>query len=219
MPQRQAFENSLLGLQQDILHIGSLVQKAIALSVEALVNQDQELAQKVIEGDREIDDMEIQIEEECILLIATQQPMARDLRIVFTAIKILISLERMADHAVDIARVTMCLSGSPLSVKAFAYIPMIAGITQKMIREGLDAYVRSNAEQAKAMCALDDEVDCLFAMAFQELVSCMTENPQVVLQLSYLLFVIRYLERIADHATNIGEEVIYLTIGERKELN
>jgi len=216
---RDAFHEALGELQQDILRIAVLVEQAVGESVQSLIHLDTPGATRIIAGDEKIDILFSEVEDKCVNLIATQQPMARDLRIVFTAIKILISLERMADHAVDIARVTMCLSGSPLSVKAFAYIPMIAGITQKMIREGLDAYVRSNAEQAKAMCALDDEVDCLFAMAFQELVSCMTENPQVVLQLSYLLFVIRYLERIADHATNIGEEVIYLTIGERKELN
>lgn len=216
---RDAFHKALGELQQEITRIAALVEQAAGESVRSLINLDIPRAARVIAGDEEIDTLFSEVEDKCVNLIATQQPMARDLRILFTAIKILISLERMADHAVDIARVTICLTDSPLNVKAFAYILLMAGLTQKMIKEGLEAYVRSDVEQAKAMCALDDEVDYLFAVAFQELVNCMRENPRVILQSSYLLFVSRYLERIADHATNIGEEIIYMAIGERKELN
>lgn len=219
MSPRSAFENALKELQQDILRMASLVEQAVYESVQSLVKLDVTGAVQVIMGDEMIDELYLEIENKCVKLVATQQPIARDLRIVITGIKILFSLERMADHAVDIARTTMCLSGHPLTVKPLEYIPEMARLTQKMIKDGLDAYVHNDVKKAREMCALDDEVDYLFARAFRELINCMVEDPKVVLQSAYLLSVSRYLERIADHATNIGEAVIYLVTGERKELN
>ncbi|MFA5385813.1 MAG: phosphate signaling complex protein PhoU [Eubacteriales bacterium] len=219
MSTRGAFDKALKELQQDILRMASLVEQAVYDSVHSLVKVDVTEASQVIMGDDMIDKLFLEIEEKCIKIIATQQPIARDLRIVITGIKILLNLERMADHAVDIARSTMCLSGQTLTVKPLEYIPQMASLTQRMIKDGLDAYVHSDIEKASAMCALDDDVDFIFAQVFRELINCMMENPEVVMQSTYLLHVCRYLERIADHATNIGEEVIYLVTGEHKELN
>ncbi|MEW6425945.1 MAG: phosphate signaling complex protein PhoU [Bacillota bacterium] len=219
MSPRSAFDKALKELQQDILRMASLVEQAVYDSVQSLVKLDVTGAAQVIMGDEMIDELYLEIEDKCVKLVATQQPIAKDLRIVITGIKILLSLERMADHAVDIARATMCLSGHPLNVKPLEYIPQMARLTQQMIKDGLDAYVHNDVEKARAMCALDDDVDYLFARAFRELINCMMEDPKVVMQSAYLLYVNRYLERIADHATNIGEAVIYLVTGERKELN
>lgn len=219
MSPRDTFDKALKDLQQDILRMASLVEQAVYDSVQSLVKLDVPGAAQVIMGDEMIDGLFGEIEDKCVKLIATQQPIARDLRVVITGIKILLYLERMADHAVDVARSTMCLSGHHLTVKPLEYIPQMARLAQQMIKDGLDAYVHNDVEKARAMCALDDDVDYIFARAFKELTTCMMEDPKVVIQATYLLHVSRYLERIADHATNIGEAVIYLATGERKELN
>lgn len=219
MSPRSSFDKALAELQQDILRMASLVEQAIYDSVQSLVKLDVTGAAQVIMGDEMIDELYLEIEDKCVKLIATQQPIARDLRVAITGLKILLSLERMADHAVDIARATMCLSGHPLTVKPLEYIPQIGRLVQQMVKDGLDAYVNGDVQKAREMCALDDEVDYIFAKAFRELVNGMMENPNTVMQSTYLLYVSRYLERIADHATNIGEAVIYLVTGERRELN
>lgn len=218
MSPRQGFDNALRELQQDILRMGSLVEEAIALSVQSLVKQDQELAQKVIDGDSAIDDLETQIEEKCIRLLATQQPMAKDLRKIGTAFKIIGDLERMGDHACDIARTTKRIGNEPF-IKPLIDIPRMAEITQKMVKDCLDAYVQENVELAQALTKDDDLVDHLHSQIFRELLTYMMEDPHTIRQSTYLLFISRFLERIADHATNIGERVIYLVTGERQALN
>lgn len=219
MSARSNFDRKLKEIQQDILRLGSLVEQAVYDSVRALVKLDVALAAQVIMGDEMIDELYLQIEEKCVRVIATQQPMARDLRVAVTGIKILLSLERMGDHCVDIARATMCLSGHPYTVKPVQYIPEMGSIVQQMVKEGLDAYVKRDVDKAAEMCAMDDDVDFIFNRIFRELIGCMKEDPANVYQASYLLYVNRYIERIADHATNIWEAVIYLVTGERRELN
>ena len=219
MSPRQSFDKALQDLKQDILRMAGLVEQAIYESVESLMKQDVALGAQVIMGDEAIDELYLEIEAKIIKLIATQQPMAKDLRIVVTGIKILLSLERMADHAVDIARATMCLSGRTFKVDVVEYIPKMAKLAQQMLKDGLDAYVNDDVLKAQKMCACDDEVDYIFAKVFRELMSCMRKDPGVVTECSYLLYVSRYLERVADHATNIGEAVVYLVTGERIELN
>lgn len=219
MTARSNFERTLKEIQQDILRLGSLVEQAVYDSVQALVKQDVALAAQVIMGDEMIDELYLGIEEKCVRVMATQQPMAKDLRVAVTGIKILLSLERMGDHCVDIARATMCLSGHPFTVRPVQYIPEMADIVQQMVKDGLDAYVKRDVHKATDMCAMDDEVDFIFNRIFRELIGCMKEKPVNVYQSAYLLYVSRYIERIADHATNIGEAVIYLVTGERHELN
>ncbi|MCL4441354.1 MAG: phosphate signaling complex protein PhoU [Firmicutes bacterium] len=216
---RYLFDKSLREIQNDILRMGGLVEKAIYDSVDAFMNQDVTAAAGVIMGDERIDELFTEIEDKCIKLIATQQPIARDLRVAVTGIKILTSLERMADHSVDIARSTMCLAGHPMALRPLQEIPRMARLARQMVKDGLDAYVHRDVNKAREMCAMDDQVDFIFSHVFRDTISCMAEDPGVVTQGAYLLYVSRYLERIADHATNIGEAVIYLATGERRELN
>ncbi|MTI81368.1 MAG: phosphate signaling complex protein PhoU [Firmicutes bacterium] len=218
MTVRSNFEKSLVEIQQDILRMASLVEESIYNSMLSLNNQDVVLASKVIEGDDIIDGLKDEIEDKCITLIATQQPMAKDLRVVITGIKILVSLERIGDHAVDIARTTMCLADKNL-IKPLVSLTHMAKLVQDMVSDGLDAYVQGDVNKARQMCDNDDEVDDIYHQVFRELVKYMKKDPEIVGQATYLLFVSRFLERIGDHATNIGENVIYLVTGEKEELN
>ncbi len=215
---RQSFDRALEELQQEILRMGSLVEQAIYNAVHSLAVQDINLAESVIKGDSVIDQMELEIEDKCLKLIATQQPMAKDLRKISTGFKIITDLERMADHAKDIAKVTKTLSGQPL-IKPLVDIPRMAALTQQMVKDGLDAYVRGDVELAGTLNDKDDEVDHIYSQIFRELLTYMMEDPRTITQATYLLFVGRYIERIADHATNIAERVIYLVTGERPDLN
>jgi len=198
--------------------MGTVVEEAIERSVRSLAEQDTALAQAVIDGDDQADELELDIEQRCLALFALQQPMATDLRSIGTALKIVTDLERMADHATDIAKVTLRLAGQPL-IKPLIDIPRMAAIAQTMVREALSAYVNRDADLAYNMIARDDEVDHLYSQIFRELLTYMLEDPRTVQQATYLIFVSKYLERIADHATNLGEWVIYMVTGERKELN
>lgn len=215
---RHAFDRALEELQQEILRMGSLVEQSIYNSVHSLATQNVPLADEVIKGDKIIDQMELDIENMCLKLIATQQPIAGDLRKISTGFKIITDLERMADHAVDIARITKRLAGQPL-IKPLVDIPRMAALTQQMVKDGLDAYVRGDIELAKTLNDKDDQVDHIYSQIFRELLTYMMEDPRTITQATYLLFVGRYIERVADHATNIGERVIYLVTGERPDLN
>jgi phosphate transport system protein len=218
MAARANFDRSLRELQQDILRMASLVEESIFKSVQSLSTQDVVLASQVIEGDHVIDTLKEKIDNKIITLIATQQPIATDLRVVITGIKILVGLERMADHSVDIARVALCLADQKL-IKPLIKLQKMAAIAQEMTKEGLDAYVNGDEVKARIMCAKDDDVDDLYNDVFKELIAYMHQDPNAISQACYLLLVSRFLERIADRATNIGELVIYLVTGEKEELN
>ncbi len=215
---RRTFNNSLQELKDDLLQMGGMVQEAISLAIESLVNQDVELARKVIEGDAAVNEVELEIEDKCMKLIATQQPMAKDLRKIGTALKIITDLERMADYACDIAKITCKISDQKL-IKPLIDIPRMAELSRKMIRDALEAYVKEDVELAQEMAKDDHLVDHLHSQVIRELLTYMIEDPQTIEQATYLSFVSRYLERIADHATNIGERIVYLATGERKDLN
>jgi phosphate transport system protein len=215
---RTSFENALAELQQDILRMGSLVEEAIKNAILALTKQDVTLAEQVKAKDDLIDQLELEIEAKCMRLIATQQPMAKDLRRIGVGFKIIVDLERMADYASDIADITTVIAGEPL-IKPLVDIPKMAELTQLMVKDALDAYVKEDVELAAKMCADDDEVDRLHKRVFDDVLALMTKDAKNIKQGTYLLFISRYLERIADHATNLGEGVIYLVTGERKSLN
>lgn len=217
---RQSFHQSLESLQQEILRMGSIVEQVIAKAVESLAKLDAKIANEVIEGDKVVDELELQIENQCLRLIATQQPMAKDLRKIAAGFKIITDLERIADYSVDIARVAnrIIATGQPL-IKPLIDIPRMAELAQNMVKQALDAYVHGDVALAYAVAGADDQVDHLHNQIFRELLVFMMEDPKTITQATYLLFVSRYLERIADHATNIAEEAIYLETGERKELN
>ncbi len=212
------FEEKMNGLQEKLQYMGSLVEEAIARAIESLKKQDPNLARAVIEGDDRIDDLEQEIEEKCLEVIATQQPMARDLRRVATLFKMINDLERMADYATSIAKITIRIGQQPF-VKPLVDIPRMAFLSQKMVKQSLDAYVREDVELALTVGTDDDEIDHLFGQIFRELLTIMMENPKTITQAAQLLFVGRWLERISDHATNIAEEVIFLVTGEKKNLN
>jgi len=217
---RQAFQKALEDLQQDILRMGSVVEQAIAKAVESLAKLDIKLAEEVVQGDAIVDEMYLKIEGECLKLIATQQPMAKDLRRIAAGFKIIIDLERMGDHAVDIARTAQRIveRGEPL-LKPLIDIPRMAELAQDMVKQSLDAYVKEDVALAYQVAQADDLVDKLHNQVFRELLTYLIETPRNITQGIYLILVSLYLERIADHATNIAEEVIYLVTGERKELN
>ncbi len=212
------YEEKMGHLQERLQHMGSLVEESIARSIEALKKQDMDLAQLVIDADDTIDDLEEEIEEKCLEVIATQQPMARDLRRVATLFKMVNDLERMADYATSIAKITLRIADQPL-IKPLVDIPRMAVLSQKMVKQALDAYVRQDVDLAISVGQDDDEVDKLFGQIFRELLTIMMENPKTITQATHLLFAGRWLERISDHATNIAEEVIFLVTGEKKNLN
>ncbi len=214
----RTFHGELKGLQQEILRMGSMVEEAIDRAVTSLKNQDAQLALQVRAGDEAIDDMELEIEDRCVKLIATQQPMAKDLRKISVAFKIITDLERMADYASDIAKSTIKISKEPL-IKPLIDIPRMAKLTQKMVKDSLDSYVNEDVQLAESLAAADDEVDSLHSQVLRELLTYMMEDPKTIHQATHLTFVSRYLERIADHATNIGERVIYMVTGKRQDLN
>ncbi len=205
-------------LQNKLLQMGGLVEEAIARAIDSLKSQDLEMAEKVINNDDRIDELELEIEEGCLALIATQQPMAKDLRKVATLLKMIMDLERMGDYALDIAKTIKNIGNQPL-IKPLVDIPRMARITQLMVKESLDSYIKEDVSLAVSMAQHDDEVDMLHKQIFRELLTIMMENPRTITQATHLLFISRYLERIADHATNIGENVIFLVTGERKDLN
>ena len=218
MPPRKSFSAQLEDLQQDLLKMGTAVEEAIHLSVKALEERDLELAQQVIEDDHHINDMELEIEEACLRLLALQQPMAKDLRVITTALKIITDLERMADSAVGIARIVVRMAGEQL-IKPLIDIPRMAEIAEGMTRDALTAYIETDADLAREMVERDHKVDDLYNQIFRELVLYMIEDAKNIRQATRLLFVAKYLERIGDHATNVGEWIIYLVSGERVELN
>ncbi len=212
------FEEKIANLQERLQHMGSLVEEAIARSIAALKDQDLNLARMVIEGDEIINRLELEIEEKCLEIIATQQPMAKDLRRVATLFKMINDLERMGDYATSIAKITIRIADQPL-IKPLVDIPRMAVLSQKMVKQALDAYVREDVVLAVAVGQDDDEVDKLLGQIIRELLTIMMENPKTITQATQLMFVGRWLERIADHATNIAEEVVFLVTGEKPKLN
>ncbi|MBL0385502.1 phosphate signaling complex protein PhoU [Tumebacillus sp. ITR2] len=218
MDSRKGFHYALDELQHGILKMGVMVEEAIYLAVKSLATQDLKIAESVIQNDKQINDRMIEIESLCLKLLALQQPMASDLRVIGTAMKIVTDLERIGDHAVDIAKTTRRLSGEPL-VKPLVDTPRMADMIKEMLHEALNAYVKRDVELAKGLAAKDDEVDGLYKQIFNELQELMENDRSSVKQAIMLLMVCQYLERIGDHATNIGEWVIYMVSGDRTDLN
>ncbi|TCP57822.1 phosphate transport system protein [Tumebacillus sp. BK434] len=218
MDTRKGFHQSLEELQRDLLKMGVMVEEAIFLAVKSLAQVDESIARQVIAGDDKVNEMMVEIESSCLRLLALQQPMASDLRVIGTAMKIVTDLERIGDHAVDIAKTTLRLQGEKL-LKPLVDTPRMADMTKDMLRDALNSYVKKDLEIARALAQKDDAVDALFKQIFLELEEMMQADPANVRQAVMLLMVCRMLERIADHATNIGEWVIYMISGVRQELN
>src|SRR5437764_13955086 len=205
-------ERDLDNLQRDLLTLASSVEEAIHKATRALQERDPDVARQVIDGDNEIDEEENHVEEECLKILALHQPVAADLRRIAAAMKINTDLERMADLAEDIAERVMHLAGLPV-VPIPAKLQGMTDLTTTMVRQSLDAFVNLDAHEARRVCRLDDEVDRYNSAIIQELVALMQESPAMVEPGLSLFSATRHLERIADHATNIAEDVVYLVEG------
>lgn len=203
------FHKELEELKEDLLSMAALVEEAINTAVQSLVKRDSDLAKKTLEGEDRINEMEIDIEDKCLKLLALRQPMAADLRFITSAMKIITDLERMGDEAVNIAERAISLNQEP-QLKPYIDIPIMAEITQSMVKDVLDAFVNRDLRLARSVCERDDMVDGLNDQVFRELLSYMISDPNTIRREVHLMFVCRCLERIADHATNIAEDVIFM---------
>ncbi|MDI3270275.1 MAG: phosphate signaling complex protein PhoU [Bacillota bacterium] len=215
---RISFQQELEKLQKEVLHMGEAVDRAIATAMESLAQRDLQLAETVIQGDQVIDDLELAIEQECLKLLALQQPMAVDLRTIGTMLKIVTDLERMGDHATDIARAVRRMGQTP-PIKPLVDIPRMAEMGRHMLQQGLQAFMERDIQRAMAMAREDDQLDHLFKQVFRELLLLMIANPAVIEEATQLILVAASLERVGDHATNLAEWTIYMVTGERRDLN
>ena len=206
------FQKELQELKQNLLKMAALVEEAISTAVQSLVKRDSDLANKTFEGENQINRMEIDIEDTCLKLLALMHPMAADLRFITSAMKIITDLERMGDQAVNIAERAISLNQEP-QLKPYIDIPKIAEIAQSMVKDVLDAFVNSDSKLARSVCERDDMVDGLNDQVFRELLTFMMSDPQTITRAVHLMIVCRCLERIADHATNLAEDVIFLVDG------
>ncbi len=215
---REDFDRDLRQLQDDLLTMGSMVEKAIARALDALRRRDLESAREVVSHDDYIDQRRYEIEERAINLIATQQPMAGDLRTLVAILHIAVELERMGDYAEGIAKIGIAM-GDEAPLKPLVDIPRMAEKAADMVRRSLDALVNRDVVTATQVGKDDDEVDALYEQVYRDLLTCMLQDPKTIQRATYLLWVAHDLERIADRATNIGERVIYLVTGKLIEIN
>lgn len=198
--------------------MSSLAEQSFQDAIFALKNQDQVLAHKLIERDKAINDMEEEIEELVVKLISTQQPVASDLRKIIATLKMASSIERIGDFAVDIAKATKRIGTNDI-IHSIEDLPMMLDIVQNMIRKGMIAYTDENVSLAEEMAAMDDQVDKIYAGMIQRLMEVMMDQPDKKEEVIQIAFVIRYIERIADHTTNIAEAILYIVKGKRVDLN
>lgn len=215
---RETFNGQIKSLQDDLLAMGYLVDQAIERSIQALADRDMVLAQQIIDDDRVINRAQRDINEQCLVLIATQQPMASDLRIILAISSLATDLERMGDHAEGIAKITLMMADQPL-LKPLIDIPRMAEKGRAMLQGQLEAFVQHDVEAARRLAEDDEIVDDLYDQIFRELLVFMMSDPHTIPRATYLLWVAHNLERIADRTTNIGERVIFLVTGQVEELN
>jgi len=207
------FEEQLDLLTEKILFLGGLVEQAIGRSVDALVGRDSDVARQVIANDAEVDRVELEIDRICMETLALQQPFARDLRFITTAMKITTDLERVADLAVNVSERAIELNEEP-QLKPFVDLPLMARRAQEMVHGALDAFVQRDALAARAVIAMDDDLDARMEQIFRELLSFMVEEPKSITRALRLTFVAKYFERIGDQATNVCEQVVYMCEGQ-----
>ncbi|HEX9759011.1 MAG TPA: phosphate signaling complex protein PhoU [Nitrospiria bacterium] len=206
------FDEELKDLKEKILRMGAKVEEQIANAIKSLVERDSELAKEVIANDHKVNAMDVEIDEDSLSLIALHQPTAGDLRLITTAMKISTELERMSDLAENIAERAIELNEEP-QLKPYIDIPRMAEHAQGMVKEALDAFVNRDATLARKVCGDDDFVDNLTHQIFRELLTYMIEDPHSIARAVRITFVSKYLERMADHATNVAELVVYLVEG------
>jgi phosphate transport system protein len=215
---RIVFDRELRELQDQMLVLASMVEKAVTRSVESLKARDLATARQIADDDVKIDLKRFEIEEKGIDIIATQQPMAGDLRTIMAVLSIITDLERMGDHAEGIARITLLLGDEP-PLKPLIDIPRMADIASSMLRRSLTAFVERDMETAKKISTEDNEVDQLYDQVYRELIFFMLQDPKTITRATYLLWVAHNLERIADRVTNICERVIFMVAGKYEQLH
>jgi phosphate transport system protein len=206
------FHQELNELKEDLLKMGSLVELAIHNAVSSLTSRESKLAERTMKGDEAINNLEILIERKCLELLALRQPVAADLRFIAAALQLIKDLERMGDQAVNIAERGLILNQEP-QVKPYIDLPKMAVLVESMVKDSLDAFVNRDVAKARNVCERDDQVDNYNDKIFQELLSLMSKDQSTVNRAVYLIIIGRSLERIADHATNIAEDVIYMVEG------
>ena len=215
---RNRFDRQLSTLNDELIEMGSMIEKSIETAIKALVNQDVDLARHAIEADEEIDRQERIIEDLCLKLLLQQQPVAADLRMISTALKMITDMERIGDHASDISEITIALADQPY-IKKLEHIQQMAKETMIMLVGSIEAFVDKDLEKANEVIKRDDVVDDLFDKVKKELIQMIHENADKGEQAADLLMVAKYMERIGDHATNISEWVIFSITGEHKSMN
>jgi phosphate transport system protein len=211
-------DNQLKTLRQEVIFLAGLVEKAISRAVDSLKTRDMEASRRVVREDDFIDQKRFEIEERCIDIIATQQPIARDLRTIIAMLHITQELERMGDYAEGIAKISLMMGDTPL-LKPLIDIPRMADKATQMLRQSLEALSDRDVVKAQQVCNDDDEVDALYDQVYRELLLFMIQDPQTIQRATWLLWAAHDLERIADRATNIAERVIYSVTGKMVEAN
>jgi phosphate transport system protein len=215
---RTIFDRQLTEVQEDMLVMAGMVETAIERGVEALRTRNVNLAHQIIADDLQINRRRYDAEDKCLELIATQQPLASDLRTIVSVLHITVDLERMGDHAEGIAKIALMLADEP-PLKPYIDIPRMADIGIEMLMGSMEAFKDRDPERARAICNQDDEVDALYDQVYRELLTFMINDPRTIQRATYLIWVAHNLERIADRVTNICERVVYLVEGRIEELN
>jgi len=214
---REVYQKKLNEIQDDILFMGSMVEKAILRSMESLKGRNLKLAKQIIDDDQKINKKRFDIEEKCIELIATQQPMASDLRIIISVLNIISELERIGDHAEGIAKIALMIGNEP-PLKPLIDLPRMAEKTADMLHRSMDAFIHHDIEAAKKIAAEDDEIDNIYDQVFRELLTFMAEDPKTITRATRLIWVGHNLERSADRVTNICERIVFLVTGKMEEI-
>ena len=214
---RTTFHRKLKEMQDEVLVMGSMVGKALASSVKALKERDLDLAHQVISDDVKVNQKRFEIEERCVGLLATQQPMASDLRVIIAALNIISEMERIGDHAEGIAKIVVMIGDEP-PLKPLIDIPRMTEKTIDMLHRSLDTFVKHDADAARKIVVEDDEVDNLYNQVFRELLTFMAEDPKTITRATRLIWVAHNLERSADRVTNICERVVFMVTGKMEEI-
>ena len=215
---RALFERHLHELKDELIIMGSMVEKSIARAIDALNHLDFELAEQVIQGDKKINQQRNTLEESCVAMIAQQQPMASDLRVILSVMSIVTDLERIGDYAAGISEITLLLRDD-LPFKSFADISRMADIGMEMLRSSLKAFVEKDEKAARAIALHDDEIDALYHKVLQQCIAYMSQDPKNITAGTRIIWVAHKLERIGDRVTNICERVVFTTTGKLEELD
>ena len=214
---RKVFHSGLKEIENDVITMGSMVENSLRLSVEALRNRDIVLAEQIISDDDKVNKKRFDIEERSLFLVATQQPVGSELRIIASILNIIWELERIADHAEGIARVTIMIGDEP-PLKPLVDIPRMMEKVNHMLRRSLEAFINRDADTARKISTEDDEVDNLYDQVFRELLSFMAEDPRIITRATRLIWVVHNLERSGDRVTNICERVVFVVTGKMEEI-